>query len=54
MKPCKKRKIVQEPEPEQEVEEKATDEKIAKKEDESNDSTVYQEQIDPSTSGSDH
>merc|ERR1711910_289579 len=54
MKPCKKRKIVQEPEQEQDVDEKAPNEKIRKKEDESNDSTVYQEQIDPSTSGSDN
>ena len=52
MKPWKKRKIVQDQE--QEAEQKAPEEKIAKKEDESNDSAVYQDQIDPSTSGSDH
>lgn len=51
MKPWKKRKIVQDQDP-AELEQKA--EKIAKKEDERKDSNVYQNQIDPGTSGSDH
>ena len=55
MKPWKKRKIVQDHDVD--CDQKGPEEKIAKKEEESTentDSQVYQEQLDPSTSGSDH
>merc|ERR1712025_351760 len=55
MKPWKKRKIVQDPD--LDLDQKDPEEKIAKKEEENTentDSQVYQEQLDPSTSGSDH
>ena len=58
MKPWKKRKIVQDHDID--CDQKGSEEKIAKKEEESaenrenTDSQVYQEQLDPSTSGSDH
>jgi len=57
MKPWKKRKIVQDHDAD--FDQKEPEEKIAKKEEETEptentDSQVYQEQLDPSTSGSDH
>jgi len=55
MKPWKKRKIVQDPD--LDFDQKGPEEKIAKKEEENTentDSQVYQEQLDPGTSGSDH
>merc|ERR1712088_891521 len=59
MKPWKKRKIVQDHHHDDlDIEQKGPEEKIAKKEEENTtentDSQVYQEQLDPSTSGSDH
>jgi len=55
MKPWKKRKIVQDHD--LDLDQKGPEEKIAKKEEENTentDSQVYQEQLDPGTSGSDH
>jgi len=57
MKPWKKRKIIQDHLDDVDIDQKGPEEKIAKKEDEkteNTDSQVYQEQLDPSTSGSDH